>query len=1096
MVRVEGGERVDIGDFEALIRQSFSGDASVIGTIVANAALLDGFDATVAAATTLRITRNAGAFIAPFLVPANHLYNSGAIVSSVLNDDAGAVSIDLALGPLVNDWYHVYVTLSLVNADNLERVFWNPTTSVEYKQNIDTRWVLTWALDTALAAGAAPPNSVRVATINWDGTLTAAKIYATKQMMFEGNGVPGGTGATVPAPVSFDHSLLADFSRSDDRSANGAGDLTTFANAVLKCIEEVKDPVNGKWWAKPDNQTSLQSVRTHHFSVGYPARPGNFNATVTAGPNARWDITTALASLSTVAAALGGPVTVVLRPGEYYVSAAVVFNSAIRITGMGQEQVTVEFSLAGIWQFYGDVTAVIEEMSTVAEDASTAIITIAQNVDFVARNISHTWTAGSTPKQWVLVVAGAPADGSIRVEDSSIYGQIRSATQLYNVFIVRSFVETIDLTDLLNFHADGMTCDTIELDGVVNTTTVIDSTIGHLDMSGAAGGDVLFQRIVLVRPPHGALAAETYRMLINLTGASGATRARFVLEDIDCYSNPASTVMNGISLGSTPDTFEYCRLSRLRFFPGHVDDLNGWGAGWAVTAVAGLARHVAEDITIHDFAQNGVAWPGVLRRVTLRKDRSGSWAGVMLQDCERIENLTIDVSYNPAAPPAASPTAIVRNCAVVDSARIYVPECRGGAYALNFTAAALSGAKGLLRDVVIGIDGVANPGIEIDASNLGSFRVERSRFYSTITKLTIAHTTAAGDPSLELRNVWCENDLTLLTYLLQDQTVNGARLILDSVEVGGEGLFQGLWRTLTATDCGFNEGLRVTRTAKNLTGSSAMFTRCRFFEQGGSGGGSGYAWKPCNPTNTMKAAIQVYGLNGDSEHDFEDVILENCEVRAALDAAFYSVGNQEGAVWLEAASRVEINNCRLHFELRSAISSYKAIRLLGRTMRVSGSDVRVWALGTGYDINDIVTMLENGPATQDMTAASLSAFEVVDCRISTSKEGAFNQALVDESVLLVGTNLATHTGARMIRFSDNSVSFGAKQAATKLVKDVSAAQFLDNTGYDGGVASGNAIYERNLGSWSTTIANHLVVTRGDASAVTFATGANQLASKV
>ena len=1091
VVRVQAGERVDLGDFEHVIRGAVSGDAATLAAVVAQACVLDGFDAAYVDALTLRVTRNGGAFIAPFLAPANNLYSSGALVASLLNDGDGAVAVDLGLGALVHDWYHVYVVTHIVNANNEERIFLNPTTSLEYPNNIDTRWALTWSLTTALTTAAAPANGARVATVNWDGTLTPAKLYQSKALLFEGAAVAGASPVTVPAPVNFDHTHLPDFDRTEARATVGSTTIAEFCRAVLKRIEEIGDPVNGGWWRTPPYALSLQSVRSHTLSIGHPGLPGNFTATTTGGSLGGWDISTALTSAVAAAAAIG-PCSIVLHAGTYYLNGVRTFTTAVRFSGLGPELVTLQFGTSGRLDFNGAVDSVLENIALVATTGTAAVVRTTQQTSLALSNVSYRYVTAVVAQPACLEVAAAgAATGGLALADCDIDGEVMALLSVAQIVTTSSSIQSLRAQDPGTVVLVQATVQNMSVDGATGTVAVVSSQMGRVSLTGAAAGDVDFLDTRFSGATTAAAVAQAPRCAVNLTGAAVATAARLRVARCNFESGDVTKPLNGLYLYDSLATFAEAQIENLDFRSGHTSETLGFGTGYALNATSVATRHALADVAVHDFSDNGVYWPGVGRDVTVRKDRRGSFGGgTMVWGLTQLDGLRLVVAYDPALPPTAVPAFSVRDVLVLRSAVIDVPDCRT-AYQIAWPGSASSDVA-VWSDIDLGNPTYGATGIYVSADSLQGWRLTRGRFR---TPDAITYTRHDGDDleHLALQNVRFDGDYTARTVSAQDQTVRGAACRWSHVLVGGESRIFGQWRAVEISDGSeFGEGLVVQRAAKNLLGDACIIRDSTFFRAGMDGMTPGPNF--ANLTNSWQTCLGVFGHAGDDAHDFTDVVVERCRFRGVLTAGLYASPLFQAAVRVDAASRAVIRDCEAYFEATADTGSYSPFLLQAREMRFERNRVRVVGSAAGWDVAEVVRLISSGAATGEVLTQQGEFFVVDSCTFDLAYQSAgVNEARLEESLVRVGTAIALGTPTRLISFVDNRLNFPAKDAAVLMVAEAVGLEFPAGS-RDYGLANGNLIYERRMGTYPTVVAATLVVTRADLTTVSWAVGTNVIVS--
>jgi hypothetical protein len=369
LVRVEATERVDEPDFTALSRQVLRYHESVVGSLIAQRAVVSaGWALVTLSPTDIRVERQDGIFVGPESGTTDGITNVGVTSSSAVFDYGGTDQVVTFSGLPVGS-YHVYVYQRFTKADPQVRIKFDVTTQTEFKDTFEVRYRAAWFAEILPIATVPADDRVRIATVDWDGSdLATSTISRTLPLLYEGQAVTGGS-AVPHTPSGFTGtSPLVDFSRSTDRISNGSKTFAEFANAALKCIEEIKSQHIPEWYAIPSRGKALDSVLpvTYTIGEGTPHCVGMFNGLstpVNIGGQDYYDVSNALDTAVT-AALVDSPsaAVILLKPGHYYLNQDISLPKefGIRhwsIVGSGSGATTLYVDTAGLFEVGHDGVA-------------------------------------------------------------------------------------------------------------------------------------------------------------------------------------------------------------------------------------------------------------------------------------------------------------------------------------------------------------------------------------------------------------------------------------------------------------------------------------------------------------------------------------------------------------------------------------------------------------------------------------------------------------------------------------------------------------------------------------------------------------------
>jgi hypothetical protein len=232
-LRVEGNERIDLGDFNFIQDISEADQRQLFTQFMTHPTktqkwVLDGFGMT-AMGTVLTVTR--GRAILAYRVGDTIRY--GVLASS---GDASQ-TIDLAAYP--SGTYGIYIRFELTPAEAESRVFWNPENNgFEYAKTINTRYEPEWSARVELAS---PGDEwLKIGEI----VQSTRVITDQRNFFFEGQ-----ASAAYASGWSTDGGGVAN-DRSATRASYGVTDLQTFTASMRQCLEDIKGRGLRRWWSR------------------------------------------------------------------------------------------------------------------------------------------------------------------------------------------------------------------------------------------------------------------------------------------------------------------------------------------------------------------------------------------------------------------------------------------------------------------------------------------------------------------------------------------------------------------------------------------------------------------------------------------------------------------------------------------------------------------------------------------------------------------------------------------------------------------------------------------------------------------------------
>lgn len=277
------------------------------GAAAASARILDGFDwQPITLSSDTSATMNRGRGFLPFL------NEESEIQFGLLFGAEGVASITFDFTTVTAGITHaVYVRAVTTPAAQQNRVFWNPNTSAEFVDNLQTRLVAGWEMTVQAAANPAPGNGewVKVWEVTLDGSNQITAITDYRHLYFEGD-------ANAASYASEWGDGAND--RDTDRATYGIKDSHLWNQAVRR---QLRDIIGDGGWYKSIPR-SLKSADQKLARVVTVDQPG--------GPGADGDYATISAAVTALNAANGG--TILLRSGTYVLTAAIpAFTKAIRV---------------------------------------------------------------------------------------------------------------------------------------------------------------------------------------------------------------------------------------------------------------------------------------------------------------------------------------------------------------------------------------------------------------------------------------------------------------------------------------------------------------------------------------------------------------------------------------------------------------------------------------------------------------------------------------------------------------------------------------------------------------------------------------------
>lgn len=455
LVRFEAAERVDVPDALALSRQAGAQHELIVGNLFGQVAVLRGFDVrkNPGSATGIQVLKNAGALIAMDRGGADKPWPAGTDSSSFVFEVGGDATVDVDIAGNPAGAYFVFVKVDYVAARPDVRAFWAAPNGPEFTNTINTRWVPAWSVVVQPHADAAPVGAVRVGVIDWDGAaLVNGDVYKAKMQFCEGTAVPNGSLVQVPPIGAFGGFLgpafLPDFSRNDDRVTNGQTTLSGLLSAVLKCIEEIKDPHEGRWWKTPPYNLSLRAAQSVTLTIGQGTSlcKGNWNADTVAG--GYYNIT---AALQTIAAAITGgsipgPITILLKPGQYELTAPVTFNGEVSFVGTSKQATVLKFSGTGKLTWGVAVARGAFGAMRLVTDIETPLLAYAPGMDLDVFDLIDSSGTATAPVLLQASAAGNPATGrvSVRNVNAEYHAVVANARVNYGLVVLDSKLARIE----------------------------------------------------------------------------------------------------------------------------------------------------------------------------------------------------------------------------------------------------------------------------------------------------------------------------------------------------------------------------------------------------------------------------------------------------------------------------------------------------------------------------------------------------------------------------------------------------------------------------------------------------------------------------
>lgn len=1042
LLRVQDNERVDRGDAEHMTRQTASWVASVVGTLFGQSAVVAGFDATDANATTLRVVRNSGSFIAALQGAANSLYGSGTIVDSVLQDDGGVTQVDSVLAGLPNGWYHVYVVVGVAGSDVAQRVFWDSVGATEYQAPIATRWILTWSVVVALHNAAAPVGSARVATVNWDGALDAAKIYAAKAMLFEGAAVPGGSVATVPAPVLFggaDH--LVDFDRQNDRSVVGAQTFAQFANAVLKCVEEIKDPHGGRWWEKPPRGLSLRAASAYTVTVGQGTAlsTGHYNAASVAG--GYYNITAALQAIAAdmLIGAIPQPVAIQLKPGLYEVSALVQFAANVEVYGAGPFATEIKFTGTGALQFGGaSVAHVVADLGVTGVLASGAL----QYVTGVSLRLERVW--GTAPVTLANLNAAASGVGDIVLHDCAFSGAVRCETGGASIrargSVLGDIVAGFDATKKApRIDLDGCSVGGVRVNSSAAGVSMVGCRVGTLKITGTLDADVTVAACRFDGVPSILGVAQTWRIylddLITTKPASVAVRGCEFVGRAGCSGLAAGGAAGAANLRAF--LVEACRFAPD---PAAPTAIGADQAVWVEDDPNAIAWVRACEVT--DYAAGAFGYVQV-DGVVVRKTIDAAMAGSVFYRCPVVRRATVVSSL-------ATCTTLAWECVELADCDIQVPAITsaGNSWRIH-TPSGWTTELRLLR--------CRFPGAITDWSALdGPVLVEACDFAAACTWTLRAR----NGQGLRCANTRIGGAWTVTTAGAYASV--GTAVHLDAVAVAGATVLDGQWGAFDAEACQFMHGLRAYQQGADPLVGSARVRGCVCWPSGEIGG-TPAAFKTTGapfPSSGTSLTVARSVTNGSSWYDVE---VRACALKGALDDALYAPGSGlRAVVWLDAGMHAILVDCvaLLCCTADASVDDWQAIRLEGRGVQVARNQIIVDNVdGADRAIKRLFRLVQAVAVDGNARAASTVRLDVSDNQVDFAwASGGANNATVKTALIEYDFDGVDDGETVLLVVQRNAVHMTTFDAATKFAATVAAGPIAQAAAT--GVMAGNVVRDR------------------------------------
>lgn len=1054
--RFQDEERIDIPDFMANNVAALALHEAIVGALGATKAVLAGFDATALTATTLRVTKGTnGAFIAVDRGGSDRPWPVGVDSASVLLQVGGAAAVDYSFTGLTPDVYHVSAMFAWVAARYDQRAFWHsdPTEDNgghEYPDSMNTRYVPQWSLDVRLHSDAAPVGGVRVATVIWDGSDMTGEVYKAKQMLFEGASATG-DGSTVAVPASgafagFAGPLaLPEFSRDDDRVVHGVVNLSTFAQAVLKSIEEVKDPAHGGWWRKPPKGLSIRSAQpvTVTIGTGEAYSTGNYNATALV--SGYWNIDAALAAIvaDMNASILPQNTVIALKPGAYQMTAAVEFPYDVGLVGAGVRNTTLKVTDAGQFTFGGGATGFTAEHIRLVSALTTAIVSYNSGMNVWLGDLIY--DGGSSAILLQNADVGAANGADIIVCNVQSDGALRCETPCHSLQVYNSRVSDITggrVSDL--GVGSGNACPKLTLAGVEARGVHIYSTvwgvrihactIGTLYFSGKIEADVKISGVTFAGDASIAGAAQSWRVYFDNIASTRPSRismrgCEFVAGDD----------VSGIAVAGAAGASHMALMliDGCAFMPDSTH-LGYIGTQQAVSNEGPADKVRVRNCVVVDFA-HGAFWQCDIADVYVHKTIDAALISSVFDTCSRVRRAHVESALT-SCDWLMHETADVEDCIfdVPVTPGAWAVDCGGGTSFQNLIRcrfpqglqanwSALAGPVDL-RDSHVDGDCI----LTLNTGNRIGLVLDRCEVHGNLEVATSGTADAIG------------------------LTLRGNRTL-----VSGWGKLDGNWNTVSLVAGVFENGLRVRRVDGVVAGGTCEVIDCVLWPRGDASGAGAPLGASGDPFPALGCGLTVSYGGGEQ---WGEIYARGNEFKGKLDSTLYDGANNISAVVsLLAIERVVFEDNQVlmvQTENDADVGDFGGISLYGRLIRCRKNTIRV----------------EN-PTTASRTMKCVFAFHDVgyvggNVVLSTSMHWAlddntveFNAALDSKfaAILkealwilhLTGTDVGAYFLASLCRNTVHVTSFDSSTVFAKhpYSGDIGAA-------HSGGIASDNVIADR------------------------------------
>jgi hypothetical protein len=1041
IVRVEGNERIDVPDFQQLTRGSLGLIESVVGKLFAQGAVVSGFNARANPAddTAVQVVRDSGAFIALDRGGVDRPWPAGVDAQSFLFDVGGAASVSVALGGFSPGQLHVYILFAWTASRYEERAFWDatPPTS-EFKENINTRYLPTWSVQVLEHDAAVPTGAVRVATIAWDGAaLVSGDVQKAKQALYEGAAVPGGSTAVVPANGGFAGFtapvVLPDFDRDDERGSHGLDSFATFAQAVLKCIEEVKDGNYGRWWRAP--QHSLRAM-PYTFTIGPFADDATGGGDYIAASDG--DITAALLAIASITLdnVLASPVTIFLKPGTYKTTGHVAFGQlGWRLIGAGMRLTTLAL---GNFRLDASSSSVLRTQIadlTITSTSGSACVRVNRGCEIERVGFSSS-VANSV---FLGKVANGLSTTNIVLRDCVLAGSISydglCPIQLYNC----SLQDVIRSDEDARMDVVGCTLRSIQAS--YGNIFVRASTIGCIELSGLT-------RDVEVRDctfsGEAAVGATSKNWRFSVSQSNVPSTAHIVVSGCTFYALSNVAGVRAVIDQSIDDHFSSFDVVGCAFVcAGTTPTVSSSGAAvnhgvGVVTGSTPFGWSSVRNCKVVDFASSAFVFANVENCVVDKLTDEGLTYSVFTHCLVRGARVSSTL---------ATCTYLAFNCPLLERVTANVPLISTSFTTWQIDMAFNTMPYGILRD----FDTPAAVGV--DWHEFGAdITMERCTFGAGISMLHPGGYLA--EATFLARDWLVGGNISITVY-----DGMGAALRFEHVLASGfirlnpvsNAPLYGSIASVAFIGCIAEQGMQIVGDQSVVRGTCEIRS-CVLWPRGDVSG---------TPGGPLTVPSTAWALVIDSA--FDSIIVTDCELRAVLlDTSASTPWNNlwDAAVWLSGANKVRVERCRCVFTAGAdtAIDTFRPFRLAGREMAMVDNTIALRNdAGAAVVLGRLVTFLSR-QFVDGVNASWLPTFLGMAMRFDGNDVdfqagvGGIYKLGLKTSMLEYTFPAADHDETILLSVCRNMVAFdaesGAKLARNTTGTDTAAGLFVRGVWHD------------------------------------------------